>query len=535
MIPTGTDVQLHGALRVLSEMVDGSLSEDQFFLMARQIVEVLYGVALNNDRKPQLRALAISIFRSSFDLMDMVKEDHLKEVKGFAEEALKGWLPFFHDVMKMPIPSRSPETQDQFNGVVALKLQVVKALIKIRSVFPSLLLPQSLAFFEETWAELNQLSGPYAELYIENDNQGRLENADGLPYTLDFLALEELDLLNQCMRASPVQKQLEAQLQAHSAAHETPWMIDLMKLTAAYARIIREEEDLWDIDVSLYLAEETSVTANYTARTACGDMLIKLGEWIGSQALEGLFAYTKTLFADGGDWRNQEAALYLFTMIINDFLDCEKQVPPQIAQAYMELVTFAIGRNEPLLQARGFLVAGILGQCYPEANVLLDRTILAITQAESELVQVACVKAVEGFTKSPNMPVDRQVQILQAVDAFLGSNDLSELDDADDLLVTLAETLRAAIRMNASIVITSDVKALDLLFLVAKHGATNFQITMLVNEAFEEIVQVLSSGDAYAALCSRVVPTLTGAFNVADLTQDEPLVTVSRLLQIRHQ
>lgn len=260
IIPKGTDTQLYGALKVLSDIVEESLTEDQFFSAAHPIIDVVYNVALSDARKPNLRALAVHVFRGCFDLMDMVKDDHPKEVKGFAEEALKGWLPFFSQVLQVQLPPVSEESaaREYRNGLVAFKLQVVKTLMKVKSVFPTLLLPQSLAFFQATWHELSLLQEQYQEHYINNGGQGRLEDADGLPYTLDFLILEELDFLNQCMRATPVQKELEAQLNGRPA-HEAPWVVDLMKLLVAYSRITSEEEELWDIDVSLYLAEETSV------------------------------------------------------------------------------------------------------------------------------------------------------------------------------------------------------------------------------------------------------------------------------------
>ena len=60
-------------------------------------------------------------------------------------------------------------------------------------------------FFSAVWEELSKLQGAHEQLYILQDAQGRLEDSDNLPYTLDFLILEELDFLNQCFRAPPVQ------------------------------------------------------------------------------------------------------------------------------------------------------------------------------------------------------------------------------------------------------------------------------------------------------------------------------------------
>jgi len=444
------------------------------------------------------------------------------------------------EILKKILPAR-PKGDDEgyesgrddrpevWRGIIALKLQVVKTLMKIRSVFPQLLLPQSPVLFSATWEELNLLQGPYKDMYVDNDEQGRLEDADGLPYTLDFLVLEELDFLQSCLRAPPVQKELEAQLQANNGVAATPWVLDVMKLAIGYAQIPKEEENLWDIDVSLFLAEETSVTANYTARTACGDLLIKLGEWLHQGALEGLLAYTQILFnSETATWRTREASLYLLTQLMNDFLDVDRKVAPEVAGAYLGLVDYAINRaDEPLLRARGYLVAGVLVQSIPDVALgLLDRTIKGVNSDEAEVVKVSCIKAIQGFIKARTVPADRQVPIIVSISEFLYAKDLTDLEDADDLLVTLVESLRAGIEIDSRIAISGEGGALDLLFVLAKHGAANFQLTMLVTETFEEIVSALQGPESYTALCAKVLPSLTGAFDVGNMTGDDPLIEV---------
>ncbi|KAG4416084.1 hypothetical protein IFR04_010787 [Cadophora malorum] len=541
LIPNATDDQLHGALKVLSDLVEDSLSEDQFFSVARDIVKVVYDVAVSDSRKLLLRALAVSVFRGTFDIMDMVKDEHGPEVKGFADEVLNAWSPFFMDIMKKTLPARPAggdegyesgrdDHPEAWRGLIALKLQVVKTLMKIRAVFPQLLLPQSPVLFSATWAELSLLQENYQDMYVDNDEQGRLEDADGLPYTLDFLVLEELDFLQSCLRAPPVQKELEAQLQQQGGVSGTSWVMDVMKLAVGYAQIPKEEEDLWDIDVNLFLAEETSVTANYTARTACGDLLIKLGEWLHQGALEGLLAYTQVLFAaESATWRTKEASLFLLTQILSDFLDVEKAIAPEVAAAYLPLIDYSINRTEePLFRARGYLIAGILVQSIPDVALgLLDRTIKGVNDDEAEVVKVSCIKSLQGFINARTVPADRQVPIVACISEYLYAKDLTDLEDADDLLLTLVETLRAAITMDPRITITGDSGALDLLFVLAKHGAATFQLTMLVSETFEEIVTSLSSGDSYTALCAKVLPSLTGAFDVGNMTGDDPLVELA--------
>jgi importin-9 len=131
---TGPDSQVHGALRVLSELVESGFSEEQFFAIARDLVNGLQAVALNANRKPIVRAMAMSVFRACFDTLEMVMEDHKVAVKGFLDEALKGWMPFFIDTINLVLPeppTEADETKEeglpsQWRGLIALKLQVVK-------------------------------------------------------------------------------------------------------------------------------------------------------------------------------------------------------------------------------------------------------------------------------------------------------------------------------------------------------------------------------------------------------------------------
>lgn len=511
-------------------------------------MKVVYDIAMNSAKKPVLRALAVSIFRGCFDILDMVKDEHGPEVKAFADEALRAWLPLFLSTMKLSLPPRPAKSDEGYDspslepegwrGTIALKLQVVKTLMKIRSVFPQLLLPQTPVLFTATWEELSLLQDLYKDMYIDHDEQGRLEDSDGLPYTLDFLVLEELDFLQSCLRAPPVQKELESAIKAHSGIQNTPWVMDVMKLAVGYAQISKDEEGLWDIDVNLFLAEETSVTANYTARTACGDLLIKMGEWLHQGALEGLLTYTKSLFTDEtSTWRTKEACLYLLTQLAMDFLDVDKAIPVELASASLGYIDYAIHREEDyFLRARGYLVAGVLVQSISDGSfptlALLDSCIKTINDDESEVVKVACIKALQGFIKASNsIPADRQVPIAIAISDFLNAKDLTELEGADDLLVTLVESLRDTIQIDPLITISPGSGVLDLLFLMAKHGASSLQLTMLVNETFEDVVSHLSSvgGEAYTALCEKVLPSLTGAFDVADMTEDHQLTTVSFL------
>lgn len=129
-----SDLQVHGALRLLSDLVESGFSEAQFFAVARDLVNALHNVATAVDRKPILRALAISVFRACFDTLEMVMEDHKVAVKAFLDQALQGWMAFFIETLKIPLPQTPSEDEERqeegvpsrWRGLIALKLQVVK-------------------------------------------------------------------------------------------------------------------------------------------------------------------------------------------------------------------------------------------------------------------------------------------------------------------------------------------------------------------------------------------------------------------------
>ena len=85
-----------------------------------------------------LRALAVAVFRSCFDTLEMVLEQHKVAVKQFMDEVLGGWSPFFISTLKAPLPeapveeeeSKETEVASQWRGVIGLKLQVVKVRSK---------------------------------------------------------------------------------------------------------------------------------------------------------------------------------------------------------------------------------------------------------------------------------------------------------------------------------------------------------------------------------------------------------------------
>ncbi len=99
-----SDAPIHGALRVLAELVDEGLTEEQFFIVAQDLVSGLQHVAVDNNRGLIVRAMTLNVFRACFEMLEMVMADHGAAVKQFLNESLKAWMPFFMETLKQPLP-----------------------------------------------------------------------------------------------------------------------------------------------------------------------------------------------------------------------------------------------------------------------------------------------------------------------------------------------------------------------------------------------------------------------------------------------
>ncbi|KAL8732492.1 MAG: hypothetical protein Q9166_002706 [cf. Caloplaca sp. 2 TL-2023] len=537
LIPQSHEKQLHGVLVVLGNLVEDGFDEEQFGKSAIELVKCIYDIATDDGKELSSRALAVSIFRACFDTMELMYQTDKASIKQFMQEASDAWTPFFINVLKLPLPHIPTEEQENvtesgsWRGTIALKTQVVKALDKIHRTFPHLLSQHTLKLFGTIWESLQAHVGPYVALYVSDNRQGRLEDADRLPYTLDFLVIEELDYIQTLVGSVSVKRELEAQIapeKLSNGAFEGTWIAQIMIILVGFSQITQEDEGLWDFDVNVFLSEETSETANYSPRNACSYLVQKLCKY---PVLDSLLAHTKTMYEEGSSSaRMKEAAMFVLKQILDELDSCSKEIDRDIARVYLHYIGLAMHDDDDFLRARGYILVARL-TTLPSTGLLdlvpeyTRQTLAAIDRDSSDVVKVSCIRSLQEYLKSLPASSARefQIQTVAAISNFLAAQDLSELKESEDLLDTLVETLRDAIMADPSLCL--EHPALDVLFTMASYGASSFQTTMLVNEAFESITSSMAAKgpDAYAQLCAKVLPTLTGALDVGDMTAENAL------------
>lgn len=140
---------------------------------------------------------------------------------------------------------------------------------------------------------------PYVAMYIDGERQGRMEDADRLPYTLDFLVMEEIDYIQTLLGTASVRRELDAQLESTaSGSGSGTWIAQVMAILVGFSQITNDDEGMWEIDVNIYLAEETAETSNYSTRSACSNFVVKLCSW-STPVVQSLLSFSNSIFAGG--------------------------------------------------------------------------------------------------------------------------------------------------------------------------------------------------------------------------------------------
>lgn len=133
LVPEASDSSLRGILRILSELVEDGLNDDQFFNVAQNLVAALHYTATAERRPLVARAMAVSVLHACFETLETMMEVHKAAVHTFAENALASWMPFFLAVLNTRVGFKDvnrnlTQGADLWQGLVTLKIQVVKVL-----------------------------------------------------------------------------------------------------------------------------------------------------------------------------------------------------------------------------------------------------------------------------------------------------------------------------------------------------------------------------------------------------------------------
>jgi importin-9 len=233
-------------------------------------------------------------------------------------------------------------------------------------------------------------------------------------------------------------------------------------------------------------------------------------------------------------WKAKEAALFILNQMLRDFTEVDRKISPATAMGFEEFIDQSQQDPSIYLRARAFAVAGMLamtaGESYTQkAITYLNAAIQTLASAEApDLIRVSCIRSIQDLIGAlpSSVTIPLQTSLIDSISSYMSSQDMND-PEVDDLKVSLIETLRDTIMIDVSCTYTGP--AVDLLFTLASHGAANFQISLLVTETFEDLVSSVAKlgHEPYVGLCAKTIPSLIGAFDVGNMTQESALTNLA--------
>jgi len=132
-----SDSAILGSLRVLYELVDSGLSDEQFLGVASDLVNALKQVAINGSNNSANQAMALKVLGCCFDNLEQVlQSQHAGAVRAFLDQAMPPWITFFMTVLRLPLPEvgladftdfvNPTSVVSKWKGVIAVKIQVIQ-------------------------------------------------------------------------------------------------------------------------------------------------------------------------------------------------------------------------------------------------------------------------------------------------------------------------------------------------------------------------------------------------------------------------
>jgi hypothetical protein len=402
--------------------------------------------------------------------------------------------------------------------------------MQTRLYFPNLFNQHIEKLFGATWTDMNQVKDIYVQQFVQDEAEGRLIDADGLPYSLDLYVLEQLDFLQSCLGNRIVKDHIEQA--GFGGANSSP-LSQMVSTAITLSQIAGEDKTMWEIDLNVFLSEETAISANYTPRTASGDLIMKIGECFPAQTVESLFDHTQRIFSSAESREVKESALHLWDQILNEYAEMERPVDAGIATSLLGYIVTAISSTDEesqFLRARGYSVAATLTKATYETvggrvTELMEQSLRASTGDPSTIVQITALRVFQKYQDS--VPAEQmqpfQASIIASIRTFLiNKSDDDDPEDSQDVLTELVETVKAAVTINYAAVLDDSLQIPQLLFAIAGNGVNNHHLLGIIRETFEDVAE--GASDMYVPLCEKLMPLLMQMMDPDASGNEHPLI-----------
>ncbi|KAF7303143.1 ARM repeat-containing protein [Mycena kentingensis (nom. inval.)] len=531
LISSGSADSVHGAMQVFTEFIKSDLTEDQILPVLRDLLPVLLSILGAPDvHTPLTRARTVSVFNQCVTSLYMVKGQHPQAVKEAIASILPIWLEAFKVLLSTDAQAEIANRSDW--DVLAVRIQVFKALDTINTSFPRALAPYLNDFLGIALSHLNTLFPTFSHFYLSSTDSPPT-SSESEPLGLPQLICPVFDFAAAIARGG-----------RSKGWFENGNLSTLISSVFNFLQMTSDDEETWASNPNAFVAQEDDETQLYSVRVAGFDLLACL---IDSTRTSTAVAFQSTIRNIIGSsnqaresgvsdwWKPLEAGLAAIGSqaeavqeCVEDEQDAGRPKPIDIEYILSDIVPAVLGLSEfPFLQGRGFVFASQYSKLLPVqlAGQYIEAAIQVVEASEAGVpVKISAVRAVHNFfqsandgpTLSPFAP-----RIAKDLGPFL-------LATSDDTLSLVLETLEVVISVDKGRWLTADL-ADSLVSAILEVWTRNNRDPIFLSNV-DNILTSLASSEAegiYQIVVKQALPNLCQAMTAAPL--NESYITASAI------
>ncbi|KAK9466568.1 armadillo-type protein [Lipomyces arxii] len=507
---------VRNALIIFKELLDDGLTYDQFTYVAAPVFDALRKL-LASSIDVKTKASAIDTVKSALNFFDQSDRQESNNMTAFIKNSVDIWSDIIAANFKTPIM----EEQEQ-HDVVKLKISCIRVMQALNSVFQD----ETAAYafeklFLTVWSDISVFAEVYARYYTNYGMETYVYGPDEYPRDIKLLVTEEFEYMRQ--------SQTDRQVLAFLKTPEN--MNKLVFLCISGAQINLEDESEWTDDGNVFVAEELSLSTNFSCRTAASDFLLSVCEHMCRPLARELQRVTIELDGSTSDakngWRLMESAMFLLESVLAEDTENGKALAKDGLDELFAIVSKKSSDENVFLRARSYVLCATLLRNLKEsistetANKFFGATLRAASGDSSFVVRADCLLACQRFLSAYPHKHSKSTQdsIVQAVVSLIH-------DASDETPSLLIDSLECAIKIGPDLTLGANSQVIQILFQIAAKDASNVQLSSDAVEAFKYLAEHIEAVH-YQAFCEITVPPLISNMSAAPTESEMPFTALA--------
>ncbi|KAI9023057.1 armadillo-type protein [Phycomyces nitens] len=507
---------VHGAMRVLLEMVKKDISIQQLPQIGPVLIPELYSILTRDTVYSfRTRGRAVDIFSSCVQMLSTLREENPTLADQFIAPVMPQWMQAFSVILNHHVQGNPEKATEEYG----LKMEVVKCICTISGEFPKYISNSLPLLFEPIWMDLFNLRERYvAEFVSETGDDGAESFQDSDGNEIGFQSL--LYVLFDFVAAACTKKTVRHLFLSPEGTH-TSFFEQLLYVYIMYMQITQEQAETWLSDANQFVADEEDGTFTFNARVAAIDVLLTLQEAYPAPffnalgvALQRHIGESNEARAAGNEdwWKVQEACLLAIGRLSEELMESLEDEGQKIQFDLKSLFDHVVledmkAAEYPFLQGRAFVFASEFAKILPAemASQYVPVAVHALQAPASGIpVKISALRALHNYCKylDPQYVIPYQVNIMEGACQLLPTA-------TEESLMLLMDTLGSAVRINGEVAAKYEHILTPAVLDIWKRFPSDSIITSYILDVFEEFAK----NPHYApALYARTLPFLNQVF-----------------------